>query len=73
MENKEAAIRAFNQALEIQPNYERAWMNLGVIFMEIEPPMLREASIFLRRAIEIQPGLKKAREKLEECEQIMNV
>jgi tetratricopeptide (TPR) repeat protein len=72
LENKEAAIRAFNQSLEIQPDYEKAWMNLGVLFMEIEPPMLKEASIFLRRAIEIQPGLKKARIKLEECETMMD-
>jgi Flp pilus assembly protein TadD len=70
--NKEAAIRAFNQSLEIEQKYDRAWMNLGIIFMELEPPMLKEASIFLRRAIEIQPALKKAREKLEECKTMLS-
>ena len=64
----EGAIQAFNQALEINESYERAWLNLGKIFMEIEPPMLKEARIFLRRALECNPELKSAREKLEECE-----
>ncbi|MGA1792506.1 MAG: tetratricopeptide repeat protein [Thermoplasmatota archaeon] len=68
MDHKESAIRSFNQALEIEPDYERAWMNLGSLFMDLDPPLLKEASIFLRRALEIQPGLAKARNKLEECE-----
>ena len=68
---KEDAIRAFNQALEINNLYERAWYNLGSIFMEIEPPLLNEASIFLRRAIECDPGYEKARRKLEECRSMM--
>ncbi|MGA1820291.1 MAG: tetratricopeptide repeat protein [Thermoplasmatota archaeon] len=68
LENKESAIKSFNQALEIEPDYERAWMNLGSLFMDLDPPLLKEASIFLRRALEIQPGLAKARTKLEECD-----
>ncbi|MBN1540174.1 MAG: tetratricopeptide repeat protein [Candidatus Thermoplasmatota archaeon] len=66
--DKVSAIRAFNQALEIEPGYGRAWMNLGVLFLDLEPPMLREALIFLRRALELQPGLARARRKLEECQ-----
>jgi tetratricopeptide (TPR) repeat protein len=70
--NKEAAIMLFNQTLELNQQYERAWLNLGSIFMIIEPPMLKEASIFLRRALELQPTLKIARDKLEECESRLN-
>ena len=58
-------------ATEINNLYERAWYNLGSIFMEIEPPLLDEASIFLRRAIECDPGYEKARKKLEECRSMM--
>jgi TolA-binding protein len=69
---RESAIQAFNQALELNENYERAWLNLGTIFMEIEPPLLKEASIFLRRALECDPDLVQARQKLEECESALS-
>jgi len=62
---REDAIQAFNQALELNEEYERAWLNLGMVFMEIEPPMLNEAKIFLRRALECDPDLQPAREKLD--------
>lgn len=68
---KESAIRSLNRSIEIEPKYERAWMNLGTLFMELDPPMLNEASIFLRRALECQPNYRKAREKLEKCQQMM--
>ncbi|MFW3145823.1 MAG: tetratricopeptide repeat protein [Thermoplasmatota archaeon] len=67
---KESAIRSLNRSLELNPKYERAWMNLGMLFMELDPPLLNEASIFLRRALECQPNYAKAREKLEECEKM---
>ncbi|MGA1872461.1 MAG: tetratricopeptide repeat protein [Thermoplasmatota archaeon] len=73
LDKKQSAIQSFNQALEIDPNYERAWLNLGSLFMELDPPLLKEAAIFLRRALEIQPGLVKARTKLEECESRMKL
>jgi tetratricopeptide (TPR) repeat protein len=69
---KESAIRELNLAIELNPKYERAWFNLGILFMEIQPPLLKEASIFLKRAIEMQPNFHKAREKLDECRSIMN-
>jgi Tfp pilus assembly protein PilF len=65
---REAAIQAFNMALEKNDEYERAWLNLGSIFMEIDPPMLREARIFLKRALECDPDLEQARQRLEECD-----
>ncbi|MEA3559061.1 MAG: tetratricopeptide repeat protein [Candidatus Thermoplasmatota archaeon] len=68
---KESAIRALNRSLELEPRYERAWMNLGTLFMEIDPPMLTEALIFLKRALECHPNYRKAREKLELCQQMM--
>jgi tetratricopeptide (TPR) repeat protein len=69
---REAAIQAFNQSLEYNDDYERAWLNLGNIFMEIDPPMLKEARIFLRRALECDPDLAQAKEKLEECERLLS-
>ncbi len=69
---KELAIRELNQAIELNPKYERAWFNLGVLFMEIQPPLLKEASIFLKRAIEMQPNFHKARDKLDECRRLMS-
>lgn len=69
---REAAIQAFNQSLEYNDDYERAWLNLGNIFMEIDPPMLKEARIFLRRALECDPDLVQAKERLEECERLLS-
>lgn len=69
---RESAIQAFNMALEQNEEYERAWLNLGTIFMEIDPPMLNEARIFLRRALECDPDLDQAKEKLEECERLLS-
>lgn len=63
---REAAIQAFNQALEIKDDYDRGWFNLGTIFMEMNPPMLTEARIFLRRSLECNPDLEEAKEKLAE-------
>ncbi len=67
MGKREQAIRVLNQSLEVNNKYERAWFNLGTIFMEIEPPLLKEAQIFLKRALECDPNYQKAREKLAEC------
>ncbi|MCU0799028.1 MAG: tetratricopeptide repeat protein [Candidatus Thermoplasmatota archaeon] len=68
---REQAIRVLNQSLEVNNKYERAWFNLGTIFMEIEPPLLKEAQIFLKRALECDPGYQKAKEKLTECERML--
>jgi tetratricopeptide (TPR) repeat protein len=68
----EESIRIINQAIEVDPNYERAWYELGCVFMEIEPPLLKEASIFLRRALELSPRFEKAREQLKICEEKMH-
>jgi hypothetical protein len=35
--------------------------------MELNPPLLNEAVIFLKRAIEIDPNYEKAKEKLKIC------
>ncbi len=67
----EDAIISFNQALEINDKYERAWYNLGSIFMEIDPPMLDEACIFFRRALECDPQYERAREKLNICDDMV--
>ena len=67
----EEAIRIINQAIEIDPKYEKAWYNLGCIFMEIDPPLLKEASIFLKRAIEIDPNFDRAREQLRKLNEIV--
>lgn len=67
---KESAIEAFNQALELNEEYERAWLNLGMLFMEIEPPMLNEAKIFLRRALECDPDLQPAKDRLEKIREM---
>jgi len=69
---KEFAIRELNLAIELNPRYDRAWFNLGILFMEIQPPLLREASIFLKRAIEMKPDFAKAREKLHECRMMIS-
>ncbi len=69
---RDLAIQAFNMALEQNEEYVRAWLNLGTIFMEIDPPMLNEARIFLRRALECDPDLDQAKEKLEECERLLS-
>ncbi len=68
---REQAIRVLNQSLEVNNKYERAWFNLGTIFMEIEPPLLKEAQIFLKRALECDPSYQKAREKLAECDRML--
>ena len=67
----EDAIISFNQALVINDKYERAWYNLGSIFMEIDPPMLDEACIFFRRALECDPQYERAREKLNICDDMI--
>ncbi|MDG6225924.1 MAG: tetratricopeptide repeat protein [Candidatus Thermoplasmatota archaeon] len=66
----EEAIRIINQAIEIDPKYEKAWYNLGCIFMEIDPPLLKEASIFLKRAIEIQPDFDRAKDQLRKLNEM---
>ncbi|MGA1822984.1 MAG: tetratricopeptide repeat protein [Thermoplasmatota archaeon] len=63
----EEAIRSLNHALELNQKYERSWYNLGSLFMELDPPLLNEAVIFLKRAIEIDPDYQKARDKLKLC------
>ena len=68
----EEAVLSFNQALEINSKYERAWFNLGSIFMEIRPPMYEEASIFMKRALECDPQYSKAQEKLDICNNMLN-
>jgi tetratricopeptide (TPR) repeat protein len=67
----EESIRIINQAIEVDPNYERAWFELGCVFMEIEPPLLKEASIFLKRALELDPRFERAREQLKACTERM--
>jgi len=67
----EEGIRALNHALEIYSDYERAWYNLGSIFMELDPPMLKEATVFLRRALELDPDYIKAKEKLKKCRALL--
>ena len=69
---RESAIQAFNQSLEIDDSYERAWLNLGIVFMEIDPPMLNEARIFFRRAMECDPDLLVAKQKFDECEYLIS-
>ncbi len=69
---RESAIQAFNQSLEINDSYERAWLNLGMVFMELDPPMLNEARVFFRRALECGPSLSSAKKKLEECEHLIS-
>jgi Tfp pilus assembly protein PilF len=66
MGEKEMAIREFNRALEINDKYEKAWLNLGTIFMEIEPPLINEARVFLKRALDCDPSLEAAKEKLDQ-------
>ena len=65
---KEEAIAAFDTALNINDRYDQAWTNLAVSFMELEPPMLKEAIIFLKRALEISPGNERVSSLLSECE-----
>jgi len=67
----EEAIRVINQSIEADQNYEKAWFNLGCIFMEIDPPLLKEASIFLKRALEIDPRHEHAKDQLRLCNEMM--
>ncbi len=70
-DKRESAIRSLNRSIELEPGYGFAWMNLGTLFMEMDPPMLTEASIFLKRALECQPNYRRAREKLDICREMM--
>lgn len=66
----EEGIRALNHSLEINEDYERAWYNLGSIFMDLDPPLLRESAVFLRRALDLDPNYLRAKEKLRKCKEM---
>jgi tetratricopeptide (TPR) repeat protein len=52
-ENAEEAIKAFNEALELQPTNFQAWVNLGKCYESLN--QLTQAEACFKRAIEINP------------------
>lgn len=54
----EAALRAYNKALEYAPRYASGWYNKGVILHRLK--RYDEAAAAYRKAIQIRPGYAKA-------------
>ena len=53
LEKYQEAIKAYQKAIEIQPDYQKTWNNLGLVYYKLEK--YQESIKAYKKAIEIKP------------------
>ncbi|MGH1339113.1 MAG: tetratricopeptide repeat protein [Aureispira sp.] len=68
--NRKAAIQAYIQAIQIAPSDKKLCYNLALVYVDVKE--YNQATIYLKKALRIDPLYNRALDRLEEIEDYLN-